>query len=177
MGKRQAQADGDGEDFTSPAVKKAKASKSKTKETKDTKPKPSSSKIPPAAPISGTDADGNPFWEIGGSRRATISKYRGTTLVNIREYFTAPDGEMKPGKKGISLSVTQFEGLLDALPSMVQVLSDDGHEVAIPDSGSGGAPVAEASTPVKKSKTKKSKKSKKANIEETSSEEDDDDEE
>jgi hypothetical protein len=68
----------------------------------------------------GKDAEGNPFWEvgqlaalnirypargslmhlqIGKNRRISSSSYKGATLVNIREYYTAPDGELKPGKK------------------------------------------------------------------------------
>lgn len=68
----------------------------------------------------GKDADGNPSWEVGlpiilnissgcsglltpfkisKNRRISTSQFKGTTLVNIREYYTAPDGELKPGKK------------------------------------------------------------------------------
>ena len=69
----------------------------------------------------GKDAEGNPFWEvgqltalniryppargslmhlqIGKNRRIGSSQFKGATLVNIREYYTTPDGELKPGKK------------------------------------------------------------------------------
>jgi hypothetical protein len=68
----------------------------------------------------GKDAEGNPFWEvgqpaplniryparrllmhlqIGKNRRIGSSQFKGATLINIREYYTAPDGELKPGKK------------------------------------------------------------------------------
>ena len=66
----------------------------------------------------GTDAEGNTYWEVsrprcldvvsqfindllqvGNNRRVSSSQFRGNTLVNIREYYTAPDGELKPGKK------------------------------------------------------------------------------
>ncbi|KAK0614243.1 transcriptional Coactivator p15-domain-containing protein [Immersiella caudata] len=172
MGKRAAESDG--EDIASPNLKKAKASSSKTTKT----PKAKANSAPPST-NSGTDADGNPMWEIGGTRRVTISKFKGTTLVNIREYYTdKTTGEAKPGKKGISLSVEQFEGLIDAMPALVQALVEDGHELSLPDTGNGGAPVAEA--PEKAEKTKKTKKPKRAeksqkpkksNIEETSDEE------
>jgi len=36
--------------------------------------------------------------QIGKNRRVTISKFKGITLVNIREYYEA-NNEMKPGKK------------------------------------------------------------------------------
>jgi hypothetical protein len=67
----------------------------------------------------GTDAEGNTYWEVsrprslleccfqfindllqvGKNRRVSSSQFKGNTLVNIREYYTAPDGELKPGKK------------------------------------------------------------------------------
>ncbi len=47
----------------------------------------------------GTDAEGNPYWEVGSNRRIGVSQFKGATLVNIREYYTAPDGELRPGKK------------------------------------------------------------------------------
>ncbi|KAK4452423.1 transcriptional Coactivator p15-domain-containing protein [Podospora aff. communis PSN243] len=174
MGKRAAESDG--EDIASPNLKKAKASSSKTHKT----PKAKADPAPPSA-ASGTDAEGNSFWQIGGTRRVTISKFKGTTLISIREYYTdKASGEAKPTKKGISLSVEQFQGLVDAMPSLVQALEEDGHELSLPDTGNGGAPIAEASEkPEKPKKAKKSKKSdkpekpKKSNIEETSEEEDD----
>jgi hypothetical protein len=39
------------------------------------------------------------FLQIGNNRRISSSQFKGATLVNIREYYTAPDGELKPGKK------------------------------------------------------------------------------
>lgn len=41
----------------------------------------------------------HPSRQIGSNRRVSSSQYRGATLVNIREYYTAPDGELRPGKK------------------------------------------------------------------------------
>jgi hypothetical protein len=37
--------------------------------------------------------------QIGNNRRIGSSQFKGATLVNIREYYTAPDGELRPGKK------------------------------------------------------------------------------
>jgi hypothetical protein len=110
MGKRAAESDG--EDIASPNLKKAKGSSSKAPKT----PKAKADPAPPSA-ANGTDAEGNPFWQvslprtlcfplqltvskIGGTRRVTISKFKGTTFVNIREYYTdKTSGEAKPGKK------------------------------------------------------------------------------
>jgi len=38
-----------------------------------------------------------------------VSKFKGKTLVNIREYYTDDIGDLKPGRKGISLSVDQWK--------------------------------------------------------------------
>jgi hypothetical protein len=78
--KRQVAANSDSEQ--QPVVKKSKSEKNLKKEL-----------------TKGTDAEGNPYWEIGNNRRIGSSQFKGATLVNIREYYTAPDGELKPGKK------------------------------------------------------------------------------
>lgn len=66
---------------------------------------------------SGKDDDGNSFWSVsqyanlvslyntdiymklGGTRRVTLSEFKGKTFVNIREYYTDASGSLKPGKK------------------------------------------------------------------------------
>ncbi|KAH6844973.1 transcriptional Coactivator p15-domain-containing protein [Chaetomium sp. MPI-CAGE-AT-0009] len=150
--KRQVAANSDSEQ--QPVVKKSKSEKKAKKEL-----------------TQGTDADGNPYWEIGNNRRIGSSQFKGTTLVNIREYYTAPDGELKPGKKGISLSLDQYNALLKAIPELNDKLRSEGHEV-------GGVPAAEATdAPVKADRSSKSKKSSKANIDVTSEEDEEGDDE
>ncbi|KAL2260110.1 hypothetical protein VTK26DRAFT_6001 [Humicola hyalothermophila] len=143
--KRQVDADNDGE----PQVtKKSKGDVEKAK----------------GGPSKGTDAEGNTYWEVGNNRRVSSSQFRGATLINIREYYTAPDGELRPGKKGISLSLEQYKALLKVIPELNEELRAQGHAVDNPPaSGSGSALVELEAT--KKSKPKKS------NIEETSEEE------
>jgi hypothetical protein len=36
--------------------------------------------------------------QLSAKRRVTVSEFKGSTFVNIREYYDA-DGEMRPGKK------------------------------------------------------------------------------
>lgn len=45
-----------------------------------------------------TDDDGNKYWEISKARRVTISEFKGTKIVSIREYYEK-DGKSLPGKK------------------------------------------------------------------------------
>jgi hypothetical protein len=62
-----------------------------------------------ASPVSG------PSWSLGkskgGERLAYVDSFKGSTLVSFREFYTGPDGQLKPGSKGISLSVDQFKAL------------------------------------------------------------------
>ncbi|KAK3309151.1 transcriptional Coactivator p15-domain-containing protein [Chaetomium strumarium] len=149
--RRQIEADSDGE---AQVTKKAKG---------DNKPKKDLSK--------GNDAEGNPYWEIGSNRRVGSSQFKGATLVNIREYYTTPDGELRPGKKGISLSLDQYKALLKVIPELNEELRSQGH--AVDETQVSGT----SDALVKAEKPTKSKKPKKPNFEQTSEEEEGDDEE
>ncbi|KAI2625894.1 PC4-domain-containing protein [Hypoxylon sp. NC1633] len=118
-------------------------------------------------PDSGKDDDGNSFWSLGGTRRATISPYNGKTYINIREYYTDASGSLRPGKKGIMLGLESYNKLLDVIPSINAELQEDGHETTVI---STSAPARE---PPAKAQPKKVKSKAKANIEATSDEEED----
>jgi len=50
--------------------------------------------------------------DLGGGRRVTINQYKGKCFVHLREYYqVAGTGEWRPGKKGIALSVAEWQGL------------------------------------------------------------------
>ncbi|KAJ4338474.1 hypothetical protein N0V95_008043 [Ascochyta clinopodiicola] len=89
----------------------------------------------PLVPMLQTDDDNNPFVAINhsGKRRVTINDFKDTTLISIREYWTNEGGELKPGKKGISLSVEQYNALLAAAPLLESVLRKKNIEVTRPD--------------------------------------------
>ncbi|KAK4144296.1 transcriptional Coactivator p15-domain-containing protein [Dichotomopilus funicola] len=116
----------------------------------------------------GTDGDGNPYWEIGNTRRISTAQFKGMSLINIREYYTTPDGEVRPGKKGISLTLDQYSALLKAIPEVNEKLRADGHELG--DAPAGAETDASDATAVKTEKSAKTKPQK-ANIEATSDEE------
>ncbi|KAI0092980.1 transcriptional Coactivator p15-domain-containing protein [Irpex rosettiformis] len=59
------------------------------------------------------DESGNKYIELGKKRRATVSSFKGTVYLNIREFYDAGGGDFRPGKKGISLSTEQWTILKD----------------------------------------------------------------
>ncbi|KAF7882609.1 uncharacterized protein EAF02_005972 [Botrytis sinoallii] len=169
------------------AVRKSKKSKTTraTKATTAAKPTSSSSAI-------------SPSWDLSTGRtprKIELSDFKGQTLINIREFYEK-DGNVLPGKKGISLTVDQYKNFLKSIPQINANLKKKGIDV-----GPGEAEVEEDeeeesdandeeeeeavetdSEADKKSKSKnkkvkpaaqkaKNKKGKKENIEATSDEE------
>ncbi|KAJ7462339.1 transcriptional Coactivator p15-domain-containing protein [Mycena galericulata] len=56
--------------------------------------------------------EGEKFLVLGKNKRATVRNFKGSTLLDIREFYEDKDTkELKPGKKGISLSLDQWEEL------------------------------------------------------------------
>ena len=47
-----------------------------------------------------------------GNVKLTVRKFKGTVYVDIRETYNDKQGNEKPGKKGISLNVEQWNELL-----------------------------------------------------------------
>ncbi|KAK2616012.1 hypothetical protein N8I77_002731 [Diaporthe amygdali] len=161
----------------------AKASKKVKKEVK----KGSSSK-------NGTNVDdeGNAFWELtrvsvqdtdetfmklSGKRRIVVQEFKGNWFVNLREYYEDKSGEMRPGKKGIMLSVEQYQTLVGNVPAITKELRKHGVKIAGGDAAEDDAEDdAEEEVDEKPVKSKKKdSKAKKANIEATSDEDEDSD--
>ena len=55
--------------------------------------------------LSGT---GETIYELGGSKFASASQFKGKWIAGLREFYQK-DGAWMPGKKGIALSADQFE--------------------------------------------------------------------
>ncbi|KNZ77749.1 RNA polymerase II transcriptional coactivator SUB1, partial [Termitomyces sp. J132] len=51
-------------------------------------------------------SDGDKYVDLGKKKRATVRSFKGTPLIDIREFYGNDDDE-KPGKKGISLTLEQ----------------------------------------------------------------------
>ncbi|KAF5869678.1 putative transcriptional coactivator p15 protein [Botrytis fragariae] len=103
------------------AVRKSKKSKT-TKATKATtaaKPTSSSSAI-------------SPSWDLSTGRtprKIELSDFKGQTLINIREFYEK-DGNVLPGKKGISLTVDQYKNFLKSIPQINANLKKKGIDVS-----------------------------------------------
>ncbi|RMD42027.1 hypothetical protein DV735_g3077, partial [Chaetothyriales sp. CBS 134920] len=123
--------------------------------------------------VAQTDSHGDKYFELSRARRVTINEFRGKSLVNIREYYEK-DGEMLPGKKGISLSVEQYAALIAILPQIEKLLSTKGERVPRPnyDGNTGqGQAEQEGDDGIREDEGDDQVDTKKANIEATSDEE------
>lgn len=50
--------------------------------------------------------DGEKYIDLGKKKHATVRAFKGIPLLDVREFYDA-NGEEKPGKKGISLTLDQ----------------------------------------------------------------------
>ena len=48
-------------------------------------------------------------FQLSSKRKITVRDFRGKALIDIREFYTKDSGELAPGRKGISLTVEQYE--------------------------------------------------------------------
>ncbi|KAI0472567.1 transcriptional Coactivator p15-domain-containing protein [Xylariaceae sp. FL0804] len=121
-----------------------------------------------AAGDSGKDEAGNCYWNLAPTRRVTVSEFKGNTYVNLREYYTDNAGNLKPTKKGLSLTLEQYDALVGAIPAISAELQAQGHET--PNMGGAGASRSSAKKGEGEKTQDKTQKKKKANIEATSDE-------
>ncbi|BES97197.1 Transcriptional Coactivator p15 (Hypothetical proteinypothetical protein) [Nesidiocoris tenuis] len=74
---------------------------------------------------SNSDPDSIESWDIGGKRVAKVRKFKNRLFVDIREYYMDNNGDMKPGKKGISLSVDQWKKLKDIVSEIDKTVDEN----------------------------------------------------
>ncbi|XP_032254946.1 activated RNA polymerase II transcriptional coactivator p15-like [Phoca vitulina] len=53
--------------------------------------------------------------QIGKMRYVSVRDFKGKVLTDIREYWMDPEGERKPGRKGISLNPEQWSQLKEQI--------------------------------------------------------------
>nr|CAH8827527.1 unnamed protein product [Trichobilharzia regenti] len=63
-----------------------------------------------------TTSGGEQLIDLTGKKFACVRDFRGKVFVDIREYYEdKSSGELKPGKKGISLNLEQWEYLKSSI--------------------------------------------------------------
>ncbi|CAD6236648.1 GSCOCG00008218001-RA-CDS [Cotesia congregata] len=99
-----------------PKKKPKREEKKSKKEEKEDKPakKASSSKVD----------DEEPTWSIGNKRQVTVRTFKGKLYIDIREmYLDANSGDLKPGRKGISLTPENYNKLKDILEEVDEAVA------------------------------------------------------
>lgn len=72
-------------------------------------------KKPAKRAASGGDDEVSEMFALSRQRFVNVRDFRGKTLIDIREYYEPEVGNLKPGKKGISLTVDQWRKLTDQI--------------------------------------------------------------
>ncbi|KAJ9115937.1 hypothetical protein QFC22_005080 [Naganishia vaughanmartiniae] len=62
--------------------------------------------------------NGEHYIELSNKRRATVREFKGSTLIDLREYYTDKSGDEKPGSKGMSLTTEQWSRLKASIPQI-----------------------------------------------------------
>jgi len=69
------------------------------------------------------DEEDDGTFDLGNKRKISVSKYKGKTLVDIREYYEK-DGKSLPGRKGISLNPDQWKALIEHGPAVTEKIAN-----------------------------------------------------
>ncbi|XP_018956178.1 activated RNA polymerase II transcriptional coactivator p15-like [Cyprinus carpio] len=93
---------------------KAKRKKASAPEKPAKKQKSGETSKPSGSAKSDRNNDDNMF-QIGKLRYVSVRDFKGKVLIDIREYWMDQAGEMKPGKKGISLNPEQWNQLKEQM--------------------------------------------------------------
>jgi len=75
------------------------------------------------------EEDGNRF-PLSKNRFVTVSTFKGKVRVDIREFYMTDDGERRPGKKGISLSLEEWKKLASNLSDIQKAIKKEGGEIS-----------------------------------------------
>lgn len=91
-----------------------KQTSKKPKKEKETEEKPVSSK-------KGKSEDEDTIWDLGNNRQVKVRDFKGKYYVDIREMYYDKDGDLKPGKKGICLTMQQWRKFMDVVEDVDKV--------------------------------------------------------
>ncbi|BGP24960.1 transcription coactivator [Rhodotorula toruloides] len=125
-----------GSDKAKKAVQALPSSKTAKKRTKEDasdgedppSPRTAKRKVGASAKYGGKAAvehndQGDTYVDLAPLRRVTVRKFKGKTLIDIREFYNGDKG-VAPGKKGISLSVEQWDRLKKAVSTVDELIDE-----------------------------------------------------
>ncbi|XP_016337158.1 activated RNA polymerase II transcriptional coactivator p15-like [Sinocyclocheilus anshuiensis] len=92
---------------------KAKRKKQATPEKPSKKQK--SGETSKVSSASKSSSKNDNMFQIGKMRYVSVRDFKGKVLIDIREYWMDQEGEMKPGRKGISLNPEQWNQLKEQI--------------------------------------------------------------
>ncbi|XP_048875095.1 activated RNA polymerase II transcriptional coactivator p15-like [Brienomyrus brachyistius] len=110
-----------GSDSDSETEKKAKRKKASAPEKPAKKQKSGESSAGGDSSKATGKSDDNLF-QIGKMRYVSVRDFKGKVLIDIREYWMDQHGEMKPGKKGISLNPEQWNQLKEQMSDIDEAM-------------------------------------------------------
>uniref|UniRef100_A0A915EKW9 Transcriptional coactivator p15 (PC4) C-terminal domain-containing protein n=1 Tax=Ditylenchus dipsaci TaxID=166011 RepID=A0A915EKW9_9BILA len=102
--------DGDGQ---MASKKKQKSGVPKQQEKSSSAPKKSKQYV--------KSAEGEDMVEFGPKRFASVTEFKGSKMVNIREYYEK-NGQLLPGKKGISMKLDQWKQFKSIIPDVDELI-------------------------------------------------------
>ncbi|XP_066510012.1 activated RNA polymerase II transcriptional coactivator p15-like [Hoplias malabaricus] len=105
----------------SEAETKAKRKKASAPE-KPAKKQKSGETSKPSSSSKSDQSGGDNMFQIGKMRYVSVRDFKGKVLIDIREYWMDQAGEMKPGKKGISLNPEQWNQLKEQMSDIDEAI-------------------------------------------------------
>ena len=60
---------------------------------------------------------------LSGSRKAVVREFKGKHFVDVREFYSGPDGEPRPSSKGCTLGADQWAALVRHLDPLAAALA------------------------------------------------------
>ncbi|XP_071864723.1 single stranded-binding protein c31A [Bombus fervidus] len=72
-------------------------------------------KVSKKVPERESNKDEDTVWDLGNNRQISIRDFKGKLYVDIREMYFDKEANLKPGKKGICLSIAQWQKLLSVV--------------------------------------------------------------
>ncbi|XP_061704151.1 RNA polymerase II transcriptional coactivator-like [Cydia pomonella] len=99
--------------------------KKKAESSSDSDEGPVDRNVPPEkkAKMGSRTTDKEPTWVLEGKKLVKVREFKGKNYVDIREFYEK-NGDLLPGKKGISLTPEQWRKLLTLAEEVNEELSN-----------------------------------------------------